>query len=247
MSPVAAPCGLNLQFLDATLEPDASSGQAGAFSVVAKRFLRIDVDGAVWIKRGSAVAYRGILHFGRERVIQGDGRGVARECVPLARVTGKGHLICADEGKRSVVLRVEDEPVDITGTALLAFEASLQHQAHLVGTVGLAAGGLFAVRLSGTGLFALAPKGDPLTLRVTPEAPLVTDPDATVAWTGGVKPCLKTEFDWRGLIGHGGGDAVQMLFRGDGYVVIQSKEEDPTKRALFGHARSILKRFVPLP
>ena len=247
MSTVAAPHGLNLEFLDATAEPEADAGATAPFFIIADRFVRIDVDGTVWIRRGAAVAYRGDLKFGRERLIQGDGKGLGRACAPLARVHGKGRLFCAYEGKHTVILRVEDHPVDIVSTALLAFEDCLQHEAHLVGGAGLAAGGLFAVRLSGRGLFALAPKGDPLTLRVTPEVPVVTDPDATVGWTGGVKPHLKTEIDWRTLIGQGGGESVQMVFEGDGYVVVQSKEEDPADRALYGRARSLIKKFVPIP
>ena len=58
----------------------------------------------------------------------------------------------------------------------------------LVCAIGLAAGGLVATRLTGTGAVALATHGQPLVLRVTPGEPLRTDPHATVAWSGWPDP-----------------------------------------------------------
>ena len=242
-APATAPSGRNLQFRENSLEPDDNEGP---FFVVNKRFLRIDVDGETWIRRGSVIAHRGDLVFRRERVIQGDLRGLCREFAPLARVTGRGRMFCAAEGKRAVVLQVMGAPVEVISTALLAFEVSLTHHAHLVKHVGLVAGGLYCIQLDGFGLFGLSPKGDPLTLRVTPDQPVITDPDATVAWTSGVTPHLKTGFDWRSLIGHGGGEAIEMELTGDGYVVVQAKEEDASKRPLMRRARSLVKKFVPI-
>ncbi len=233
---------LTEEFINATCEP-VEPGEV--FKVVDKRFLRIGVEGHVWIKCGTAIAYRGELKFIRERVLGADVKMLAREFTPLVKASGVGQLYCSDQGKRNVVLRLGGGTIHIASSALLAFEPALQHEAYIVGKVGLLAGGIFAVKLSGEGLVALAAKGDPLTLRITSESPVCTDPDATIAWTDGVFPELKTELNWRMIFGHGGGETIQMVFRGDGYVVVHSKEEDPEKRGLFKMVKSVFKKVTP--
>jgi uncharacterized protein (AIM24 family) len=189
---------LTEEFIKATSEPPRSGE---TFEVVEKRFLRIRVDGYVWIKSGSAIAYRGDLKFTRERVLGADIKMLAREFTPLVKAEGSGQLYISDLGKRNVVLRLQGGSLHVAGSALLAFEPALQHEAYMVGKVGLAAGGLFGVKISGNGLLALAAKGDPLTLRITPDSPVCTDPDATIAWTDGVTPELKTALQWRLIFG----------------------------------------------
>ena len=239
---IASMKDLNADFLEETLESD-SRGEM--FEVVSKRFLRIDVEDFLWAKLGSVIAFHGDFKMTRERVLRAKRGTLAREFAPLVKVEGKGRLYCADEGKRSKILRLADGTLNVVGSALLAFESTIQHEANLIPVLGLLAGGIFAFKLSGTGVVVIGAKGDPLTLRVTPDNPVVTDPDATLAWSGGLTPELKTELEWRTIIGHGGGQAIQMLFRGDGYVVIHAKEDDPTKRGLYGQLKSMVKRFTP--
>jgi uncharacterized protein (AIM24 family) len=231
---------LNEEFLEDTLEPDTATGK---FGVVAKRFLRVDVDDTLWIKLGAVVAYHGDFKITRERVL---GRAAfAREYAPLVKAVGKGRIYCADEGKRSKIMRIQGHTINVVSSALMAFEPTVSHECHLVGRVGLLSGGIFAFKLSGSGVVVLGTKGDALTLRVTPENPVATDPDCTLAWTDSVKPELKTQIEWRTLVGHGGGEAIQMLFRGDGYVVVHAKEEVASKRGLFGTIKSVLKKLTP--
>lgn len=87
------------------------------------------------------------------------------------------------------------------------------------------AGGLFNIRLSGRGLVAITTHYEPLTLRVTPDQPLFTDPNATVAWSGTLSPEIITNVTFRTLIGRGSGEAIQLKFVGDGWVVLQPYEE----------------------
>jgi uncharacterized protein (AIM24 family) len=87
---------------------------------------------------------------------------------------------------------------------------------------------LVAVKLSGCGALALAAHGDPLTLEVTPDAPVSTDPHATLAWSGNLEPSLKTDLSWRSVFRHGGQEPVQLLFAGTGFVVVQPFE-DPSR------------------
>jgi uncharacterized protein (AIM24 family) len=99
---------------------------------------------------------------------------------------------------------------------------------------GMMAGGLFSVRLTGTGMVALTTHGEPLTLRVTPNDPVSTDPNATVAWSENLTPELKTDISFKTLLGRGGGETFQMLFRGDGFVVVQPYEEVPVAEGTSG-------------
>ena len=90
---------------------------------------------------------------------------------------------------------------------------------------GMLAGGLFNVKLNGTGMIAITTYYDPLTLRVTPQSPIITDPNATVAWSGNLSPEFKTDVSLKTFFGRGSGESIQMLFQGDGFVVIQPQEE----------------------
>jgi uncharacterized protein (AIM24 family) len=233
---------LNRAFIDETLEPE---GAGEKFSVVAKRFLRVVVDDSLWVKLGAVIAFHGDFKIRREGVLQARHGIIAREYAPIAKVEGKGTLYCGDEGKRSKILYLSDNTINVVGSALLAFEPSVQHEAGLAGKVGLLAGGLFSFKLSGTGVVVVGTKGDPLTLRVTPDNPVVTDPDCTLAWSGSLKPELKTQLEWRMLVGHGGGEAIQMLFRGDGYVIVHAKEELASKRGLYGTVKTLVKKVNP--
>ncbi len=87
------------------------------------------------------------------------------------------------------------------------------------------ADGLFNVKLSGNGMVAITTHHDPLTLVVAPNKPIITDPNATVAWSGSLAPELKTDISFKTFMGRGSGESIQMKFQGQGFVVIQPCEE----------------------
>jgi uncharacterized protein (AIM24 family) len=207
-------------------------GDAGeGFENESARTLRIDVDGGVWLKPGAAIAYRGDLAF--ERLATLDARSlqdvVTREAAPLVRGIGKGRLYCGQHGSHVRVLRLAGESFVVAWPDLLAFADGLTFATSLVGHgVGIAAGGLVAVTLSGHGAVAIATHGQPLTLEVTPDNPVNTDPHATIAWSAALTPALRTDVSWRSVFGHGGHEPVQMHFEGTGFVVVQPYE-DPSR------------------
>ena len=216
------------RFLDETGD---NRGAAGRFENASARMLRIDLDGGVWLKPGAAIAYRGAITFKRLATI--DARSTTdaalREAAPLTRAVGKGRLYCAHQGLHARVIRLTGESIVVAWQDLLAFEESLAFETELVGHgIGVAAGGLIVVRLSGNGSLAIAAHGQPLTLRVAPDEPVSTDPHATLAWSAGLTPTLKTDLNWRSAVGHGGREPVQMLFEGTGFVVVQPYE-DPSR------------------
>ena len=86
-------------------------------------------------------------------------------------------------------------------------------------------GGLFNVKLEGDGMVAITTHHDPLTLVVSPGNPVITDPNATVAWSASLSPEFKTDVSLKTFIGRGSGESIQMKFEGRGFVVIQPYEE----------------------
>jgi uncharacterized protein (AIM24 family) len=208
------------RFLEQTREKDTQ----GRFERESERILRVEVDGGVFIEPGAAVAYRGEIKFERLATLDAVSASDAamRELSPLVRAKGKGRLYVGQHGSNVRTVRLNGETLFVASQDLLAFEESLAFDITLVGHgIGIAAGGMTAVKLSGHGAVALACLGEPLTLRVTEGMPVSTAPHATLAWSGGLTPRLKTDLTWRSALGHGGQQGLQIFFEGNGFVLVQ--------------------------
>jgi uncharacterized protein (AIM24 family) len=218
------------EFVAATAERDQPGD---VFELESERMLEVHVQGRVWSKLGAMVAYRGQLSFKREGMLEkGMGNAlmkfVSGEMAPLTKIEGQGVAYLADSGKHITVLKLQGESINVNGNDLLAFEDSVQYQITMHKKIsGMMSGGLFSVRLSGQGLVAVMSHGRPLTLRVTPTDPVMTDPNATIAWSGDLQPQLRTDINFKTLMGRGGGETFQMVFQGEGFVVVQPFEETP--------------------
>ena len=94
----------------------------------------------------------------------------------------------------------------------------------------IVAGGLFNVKLEGTGMVAISTHYEPLALMVTPDQPVITDPNATIAWSGNLTPEFRTDVSLKTFLGRGSGESIQMEFRGNGFVVVQPYEETTFQR-----------------
>lgn len=203
----------------------------GLFELESPRLLEINLDGQVWTKMGSMVAYTGNVKFTREGVFEhGVGkllkRAVSGEGTRLTKAEGHGKVYLADDGKKVSIIELQGDTIVVNGNDMLAFQPQVEWDIKLMRKVaGMLAGGLFNVRLSGSGLIAITTHYDPLSLRVTPDSPITTDPNATVAWSGGLEPEFKTDVSLKSFFGRGSGESIQMRFQGDGFVVIQPKEE----------------------
>lgn len=215
-------------FLEKSADRDLNQG---LFELESDRMLDINLNGSVWIKMGAMVAYTGDVKFEREGILeQGLGnllkKAVSGEGTRLTRATGRGSVFCADLGKKITILQLNNEAIFVNGNDLLAFEMSLQYEIKLMKKVAaMLAGGLFNVRLQGTGMVAITTHYDPMTLPVTPQSPVVTDPNATVMWTGNVQPEFKTDIQLKTFFGRGSGESLQLKFTGQGFVVVQPFEE----------------------
>ncbi|MFN9548053.1 MAG: AIM24 family protein [Cyanobacteriota bacterium] len=215
-------------FLQSTAQQDA---KAEPFELENPHLLEVNLDGRVWTKAGAMIAYLGDVSFSREGLLEhGMGkllkRMVTGEGTSLMKAEGRGRVYLADRGKKIRILRLQNEIITVNGNDLLAMQDRMDWDITMLRRVaGMLAGGLFNVRLSGTGLVAITTHGTPLTLRVHPGEPLFTDPNATVAWSGSLSPDVVTNINLRTLIGRGSGEAIQLRFEGYGWVVLQPCEE----------------------
>lgn len=201
------------------------------FELESSKMLEVKVNGRIWSKLGAMIAYKGQLSFKREGTLEGGlmkalKRAVTQEMSPLAKIEGRGVAYLADQGKEIQILRLAGDSLNVNGNDLLAFEDSVQYDITMMRRMaGMAAGGLFSVRVQGHGLVAILSHGKPLTLRITPNEPIFTDPNATIAWSGNLMPQLTMDTSFKSMLGRGGGETYQMVFQGDGFVVVQPYEE----------------------
>jgi uncharacterized protein (AIM24 family) len=215
-------------FVQKTAQKDLHQGE---FELETDRMLEINLDGMIWTKSGSMVAYRGDIKFVREGILdRGIGnllkKAVSGEGARLTKATGRGKLYLADSGKKITLLQLQNETIFVNGNDVLAVDDTLKFDIKMMKKVSaMLSGGLFNIQVSGTGMIAITTHYDPLTLLVTPENPVVTDPNATIAWSGSLQPEIKTDISFKTFLGRGSGESFQMLFRGNGFVVIQPYEE----------------------
>jgi uncharacterized protein (AIM24 family) len=216
------------EFIRATAQQDLGQG---LFEKETDRLLEVNLNGRVNTKMGSMVAYQGNIRFTRERALdQGLGnllkKAVSGEGMSITYADGEGKLYLADAGKKVSIIRLQNEAIVVNGNDVLAFEPSLKHTITMMKKVAaMLAGGLFNIRLEGSGMLAITSHYEPRTLRVEPGRPVCTDPNATVAWSGNLTPQFRTDTSLRTFIGRGSGESFQMLFEGSGFVVIQPYEE----------------------
>ncbi|MFO1066584.1 MAG: AIM24 family protein [Pirellulales bacterium] len=215
-------------FLQKTAQVDSNQG---LFELEGDRVLEVNLNGEIWTKTGSMIAYLGKISFVREGIFQqGVGnllkKAVSGEGTKLTKANGNGKLYLADSGKKITILSLENESIFVNANDVLAFEFSLKYDIKMMRKMAaVLSGGLFNARFQGTGMLAITSHYDPLTLRVTPQTPVVTDPNATIAWSGNLTPEFRTDISLKTFFGRGSGESLQMSFQGDGFVVVQPFEE----------------------
>lgn len=197
------------------------------FELERDRLLGINLDGRVWFKRGSMVSCLGDITFTRAGILEhGIGKFIKKaltgEGVSLTSVEGKGKIYLADAGKQISILKLNNEAIFVNGNDLLAFEEAISWDIKMMRKVsGMLARGLFNIKLEGTGMIAITTHYEPLTLKVTPTMPIITDPNATVAWSSSLAPEMKGDVAFKTFMGRHGRAANQMKFVGSGFVVVQ--------------------------
>jgi uncharacterized protein (AIM24 family) len=148
------------------------------------------------------------------------------EEVEVMRMEGTG-VVYLSRGTRYVqVFSVVNESVCVNGNDLLAFGVGIEWDIKLMRRLSsISAGGFFNVMLEGQGAVAITTQGTPMALRVKEAIPLYTDPHATVAWSGHLSPRLSTHFTVKSLLGKRTEEEYSMKWEGQGWVLLQPKEE----------------------
>lgn len=157
----------------------------------------------------------GVVHYGF--------RGIEVQIVDLGAVGG--------------VLRVEASRLLAYTSGLQASVVSVASQGGgggggggLLGSLRSAAAGamtgqgMFTTQLSGAGAAVLLGHGGVFDLPVTPDKPVVVDPQAYVAAGGQLNTTLRSAMSWRN-VGRSGGEAMQLECTGQGVVFVQASEE----------------------
>jgi uncharacterized protein (AIM24 family) len=216
------------EFVNGTAQKDKGEG---LFELENSRLLEINLNGMMWIKTGAMIAYTGNMKFEREGMMEAGldkllKKAITGEGVHLMKAVGAGKLYVAQGGKRISIINLQNESIFVNGNDVLAFEPSVKWDIKMMRRMSsMMAGGLFNVKLEGTGMVAITTYGEPVTLRVTKGQPVITDPNATVAWSGNLTPELRTDINFKTLIGRGSGESIQSVYTGEGFVVIQPYEE----------------------
>ncbi len=189
------------------------------------KLLRVRLGEPFMARQGSMVAYQGNVDFsfeggGASRFIK---KALSGEGLPLMRCAGQGDVFLAERSYDVHLLDLANSGLSISGKNVLAFSSSLDWNIERVKGGSIATGGLFNTTLRGTGWVALTTDGPPVVLNAA-EAPTFADTNAVVAWSANLQTQLKTSFKAGALIGRGSGEAVQVSFYGNGFVIVQPSE-----------------------
>ncbi len=215
-------------FVNATAQDERANQP---FELENPYILEVNLKGRVWAKAGSMIAYTGQVKFIREGILEHGIERMLKKMVTgegntMMKAEGQGRVYLAEKGKKVQILKLQGETIHVNGNDLLAFEDGIRWDITMMRRVaGMLTGGLFNIRLSGNGMIAITTHYEPLTLQVTPERPVFTDPNATVAWSGSLSPDIHTDISFKTLLGRGSGESIQLKFTGNGWVVLQPYEE----------------------
>ncbi len=219
--------------MDSSLAEFKETQSQDAFSLQNERLLKVRLEAVtIQARQGSMVAYQGDVHFehsgsGMKRLMKKVATG---EGVDLMKASGTGEVFLAIQAQEVHLIKLNDEELTVNGRNVLAFEDGIDWDIKKVeGMSGVMTGGLFNVKLKGTGTAAVVSDGPPVLLDVG-SAPTFCDPQAAIVWSQGVKSSVKTDANMKSLIGMGSGESVQVAFSGDGWVLVQPSEGRVTER-----------------
>lgn len=206
---------------------DGGYAETGSGEVVIlqnRKMLKVTLGPDVYARQGAMVAFQGAVDFD----YQGSGVGkflkkaLTGEGLPLMRCSGRGEVFLANDADDVHILWLEGAGITVNGHNILAFDPALTWDVERVKGVGMLAGGLFNTTLTGSGWVAITTHGTPVALRT--DQPTFADVDAAVAWSTSLRTTVNRTVKAGALIGRGSGEAAQLAFQGDGFVIVQASE-----------------------
>lgn len=201
------------------------SASGDRFTLQNSRMLRVALDGEVMARQGGMIAYQGQVDF----AYQGSGgmgkflkKAFTGEGMPLMKVSGRGDVFFADDAMEIHLINLDNDSLTVNGSNVLAFDTSLAWDIKRVEGASMMAGGVFNTTFTGTGTVAITTHGAPVVLNV--DAPTYADIQAAVAWSSSLTTAVRRTAGAGALIGRGSGEAFQLAFSGQGFVVVQASE-----------------------
>lgn len=214
--------------MQSTLAQFNETQSTDAFALQNAKLLKVRLDQVtVQAKKGAMVAYQGEVSFeaagsgGMGRLLKKVATG---EGASLMRMSGAGEVFLADRAQDIHLIRLEAEKVTVNARNLLAFDAGIDWDIKRVeGAGAMLGGGLFNTVLEGTGFVAIVSDGPPVLLDVA-SAPTFADAQAAITWSENVSTSVRTDVKLSSMIRGGSGEALQIAFAGQGWVLIQPSE-----------------------
>lgn len=198
----------------------------GHFALQNSKMLRVHLDGETLARQGAMVAFQGAVEFDYE----GSGgvgkflkKAITGEGAPLMRCKGRGLVFFANDADDVHLFFLENEGLTVNGANLLAFDPGITWDVQRVGGAGVMSGGLFNTTLHGTGWVAVTAHGSPVLLD-TSQWPTFADGQSAVCWSAHLQVGANRSFKAGSLIGRGSGEAVQLAYQGQGFVLVQASE-----------------------
>jgi uncharacterized protein (AIM24 family) len=188
------------------------------------------VNGEMFARQGAMIAYRGNLRF--EQKGQGLGgllkRAVTGEGLALMAVRGQGEAWFAHEAQNCFLVDLEPgDALTVNGRNVLCFDPTLSYEIKTVKGAGIGGGGLFNSVFTGHGRLGLMCEGHPLIIPVAADDPVYVDTDAVVGWSAHLDTSLHRSQSVGSMLRGGSGEAVQLMLRGEGFVIVRPSEAKP--------------------
>ena len=206
---------------------ETSAGEG--FTLQNHKMLKVRLaGGSLMARQGAMVAYQGQIGFDYQSA-GGIGKmlkkAVTGEGVDLMKVSGTGDVFFADLAADVHIIELDGtDGLSVNGVSVLAFEPTLAWDIRMMSGAGMMSGGLFNTVFTGAGKLAITTRGVPVVLEV--DAPTYVDTDAVVAWSSSLRTTIKSSgFKASALLGRGSGEAFQVAFAGQGFVVVQPSEQ----------------------
>ncbi|WP_432035889.1 AIM24 family protein [Streptomyces cucumeris] len=192
----------------------------------------------VLARKGSMVAYQGLIEFDGEYQTPGQRRSrTVGEGLDLMRCSGQGSVYLANLAQYVHVVDVEGEGLTVDSAYVLALDSTLHWETIAVDSqYGISGSGKYNLNISGRGKVALMTSGQPLMLQVTPDKYVNVDADAIVAWSSSLRVQMQAQTHSSGVWRRRGntGEGWELSFLGQGYALVQPSELLPPQNAVIG-------------
>ncbi|MFI0775013.1 AIM24 family protein [Streptomyces sp. NPDC021212] len=211
------------------------------YSLQNRKMLRVALTGHedVLARKGSMVAYQGLIEFDGEYQTSGQRRARARtgEGLDLMRCSGQGTVYLANLAQHVHVVDVDHDGLTVDSAYVLAIDSTLHWESIAVDSqFGISGSGKYNLNISGRGKVALMTSGKPLMLQVTPDKYVNADADAIVAWSSSLRVQMQAQTHSSGVWRRRGstGEGWELSFLGQGYALVQPSELLPPQNAVIG-------------